>query len=307
MTATSPRVTAPPDELLDAVGRRYEGGPFRFVAALEGGWANDVFLLVGRRERFVLRHKHPPSDPASVAWEHDVLARIAPVVPATVAPLVARDGSTFFLFDDDAVWLMPAIDGEPADRERDAHRIAAGRLLGQLHATTAGLDPGERPGIDGLRRLRALDAAGLPVDWRERVTPLREDALATLEELEHREPLRGVVHGDFFRGNVLVRGDDVVALIDWEEAHVAPLVSELANGVWEFTKSKVTHDFDGDAAARFVAAYREAGGPVPPDEEDLVVPLIRAKRVLELLRAPTDRFVDWEYQEHNLLAAERLA
>jgi Ser/Thr protein kinase RdoA (MazF antagonist) len=228
-------------------------------------------------------------------------------VPEAIGPIAARDGSTFFLFEDDAVWLVPAVEGEPADRASDAHRLAAAALLGRLHAATTSLDPGERPGIDGLRQLRALDGASLPDAWRRRVKALHDEALRTLDELEDRDHVRGVVHGDFFRGNVLMRGDEVVGLIDWEEAHVAPLVSELANGVWEFGKSKVTHDLDRPAATRFVDAYREAGGPVSPDEDDLLVPLIRAKRVLELLRAPSDRFVDWAYQEHNLHAAERLA
>jgi Ser/Thr protein kinase RdoA (MazF antagonist) len=53
-------------------------------------------------------------------------------------------------------------------------------------------------------------------------------------------------------------------------------------------------------------ADRDAGGPIPPAEDDLLVPLIRVKRVLEVMRAPTDRHVDWEEQRENLRAAEAL-
>ncbi len=56
------------------------------------------------------------------------------------------------------------------------------------------------------------------------------------------------------------------------------------------------------AMAAFVAAYREAGGRVPPEEDDLIIPLIRAKRILEVLRAPTDRDPQWDYQLANLRA-----
>src|SRR5215210_862290 len=231
MTAMKPRVTAPPDGLLRAVGERYDGGPFRVVEPLAGGWANDVYVVEGDAGRAVLRLKHPPSDPESIRWEHDVVARVAETVPEVVVPLRAHDGSTFFLFGGDAAWLVPHVDGAPADGDRDEQRVAAARLLGRLHTATADVDAPPRPGVDGLAQLRALGAGGLRPEWRRRVATLHAASLRTLHELERRDAVRGVVHGDFFRGNVLVRGDRVVALIDWEEAHVAPLVYDLATGV----------------------------------------------------------------------------
>jgi hypothetical protein len=37
------------------------------------------------------------------------------------------------------------------------------------------------------------------------------------------------------------------------------------------------------------------------------VPLIRVKRILEVLRAPTDREPRWDHQRHNLRSLEPLA
>lgn len=306
MTATRPRLTAPPADLLAAVETRYDGAPFTPVCPLSGGWANDIFLLESRLGRVVLRRKYPPSDAASIAWEHELLARLKPELPQVVAPMGARDGSTFFVHEGDAVTLVPFVEGRTADRADEPDRLAAARLLGRLHALTFELVVPPRPGVDGLAQLRALNAGALPHDWRRRIEPLHREALELVEQLTERALVRGIVHGDFFPGNVLVRGDEAVALLDWEEAHRAPLVSELAAATWEFTKSKATDDFDRDAAARFLRAYRAADGPVPADEDELIVPLIRAKRVLEILRAPADRGVDWEYQRHNLRSAENL-
>jgi Ser/Thr protein kinase RdoA (MazF antagonist) len=306
MTATGSRLTAPPAGLLEAVEARYDGGPFAFVRTLAGGWANDIFLLEGAVGRVVARLKHPPSDERSIRWEHDLVARLSPVVPEVVAPFFAHDGATFFLYEGDAVSIVPFVEGAPADRGREEHRRAAAGLLGRLHAATFRLDVPARPGIDGLAELRKLAPSTLPSDWRGQMERLHREALELLEVVERSALIRGVLHGDYFRGNVLMRDDDVVGLLDWEEAHPSVLVYELANGVWEFTKSKETDDFDLAAAARFVDAYREAGGPVPEREDDLIVPLIRAKRVLEILRAPNDRLVDWEYQAHNLRSAENL-
>jgi Ser/Thr protein kinase RdoA (MazF antagonist) len=305
MTATKARLTAPAAGLLRAVSGRY-GGELTFVRALAGGWANDVFLLEAPSGPVVLRLKHPPSDVESIAWEHRVVAQLACAVREVVAPVRAVDGSTFFLHAGDAVSLVPFVHGIPADRGSEAHRKAAGDLLGRLHAASVRLRPGPRRGVDALQQLRELGVAELPAAWQPRVDALRRDALRLVDRVERSHLCRGVIHGDFFPGNVLFRDDDVVGLVDWEEAHSAPLVFELANAAWEFTKCKDTDDFDREAAVRFIGAYRQAGGPVPLLEDELIVPLIRAKRTLELLRAPGDRHVDWDYQEHNLRSAERL-
>jgi hypothetical protein len=56
----------------------------------------------------------------------------------------------------------------------------------------------------------------------------------------------------------------------------------------------------------FLHAYRAASGRVPPEEDDLIVPLLQVKRILEVLRAPTDRHPRWDYQLANLRAYQLL-
>jgi len=113
-----------------------------------------------------------------------------------------------------------------------------------------------------------------------------------------------LVHGDFFQGNVLVADDQVVAVIDWEEAQSDWLVWDLASTVGAFCS--IGDDVDRDASRRFVAAYRADGGPSPPNDDDLLIPLLRVKRILEVLRAPTDRHPRWEHQHRNLRSLDEL-
>jgi hypothetical protein len=43
-------------------------------------------------------------------------------------------------------------------------------------------------------------------------------------------------------------------------------------------------------------------GPIPPEEDDLIVPLVRARLLLEVLRAPYDRQPQWNRQMASLRA-----
>jgi Ser/Thr protein kinase RdoA (MazF antagonist) len=115
----------------------------------------------------------------------------------------------------------------------------------------------------------------------------------------------GLVHGDITRGNVLVADDRAIGLVDWEETTVDWQAYDLANGVWEFCE-RPGDDFDRAAGHRFVAAYRDAGGTVLAAEDDLLVPLIRVRRIVEVLRARADRHADWDYHRHNLRAFANL-
>jgi len=93
----------------------------------------------------------------------------------------------------------------------------------------------------------------------------------------------------------------VTALLDWEEAELDWQVWDLASSIGPFC-STADGALDGKAAKEYIDSYRIAGGRVPPEGDDLIVPLLRIKRILEVLRAPTDRHPQWDYQLANLRA-----
>ncbi len=308
MTAKTPRLTALPDGLLDELERRYSLGALDSVERLTGGYANDVFRVGSAAGPVVLRVKYPPVDPVSIRWEHGLLALLAERMPEIPAPLAARDGTTFFRHGRFAVSLSRHLPGSPGRADDPRHAEEVARLLGRVHAAgIAGLAP--RPRHPRLRDLPFPEAAGLPpelAEWLPRLREFRAEAIRFVRDLadSRRALTPGVVHGDVFPGNVLVQGERATGLLDWEEADVDWQAYDLASAAWPFSRSGP--DLDRSALARFVAAYRGGGGPVPPAEDDLLVPFISVKRVLEVVRAPTDRHADWSAQLENLHAAERL-
>ena len=305
-TATAASVATRSADLLRALAARYGLRDLVLGERLAGGYANLVHRLESSAGTFALRLEIAPS-PAGIAWEHRVVTALAERVPEIPPPLPALDGATWFPHRELGVWLLPFVDGTPADPADERHRLEAAALLGRLHAAARELDVGPRPDVPPLLEL-TWPGRTVAEPLRAHARQIREArtwAIRLVRGLRRRRLTTGVIHGDFFRGNVLVAGDRAVGLLDWEEATVDWQAYDLANGVWEFCHLG-GDDFDRAAGARFVAAYRAAGGPVPADEDDLLVPLIRVRRIMEVLRAPTDRHVDWEYQRHNLRAFAHL-
>ena len=288
--------------LLERIQQRYELHDSIRARRLTGGYANDVFLLEVIPP-LVLHLKHPPPNAESVTWEHRLLRHLAQLLPEVPAPLTARDGRTFFWHDGQPVWLTPYLPGSPAE---PADRRAVAAALGRLHA--AKIDIPVRPGHHRIRELPVPPVRDMPPDfepWLPLVTHARTEMIRLISRINStRRVATGVTHNDIFPGNVLVLEGRVAALLDWEEADIDWLVWDLACGIWPFCDAE---DDLNAAVAECLVAYRDAGGLVPPAEDDLIIPLIRAKRILEVLRAPTDRHPRWDLQLANLRAYQMLS
>jgi Ser/Thr protein kinase RdoA (MazF antagonist) len=100
---------------------------------LEGGYANDLFRVMADGRTLVLRIKRPPIHQDDIAWEHRLMRLLSSRLPEVAAPIPGRDRDTLIVIGDRVGWLMPFLDGAPADASRQRHRAAAARALGRLH------------------------------------------------------------------------------------------------------------------------------------------------------------------------------
>src|SRR4051794_24646926 len=97
------------------------------AARLEGGYANDLFRIAVDGQAVVLRVKHPLVVEADIAWEHRLMRLLADRLPEVAAPIPTRGHGTVVRLGDRVGWLMPFIEGTPADPGRERHRLAAAR------------------------------------------------------------------------------------------------------------------------------------------------------------------------------------
>jgi Ser/Thr protein kinase RdoA (MazF antagonist) len=173
---TSPAdATRPAEAVLRIVQERYGLDTPLSSRRLSGGYANDVFLLVGS-QKLVLHVKHPPVDIDSLTWEHRLLHVLAERLPEVPPPLPVLDGSTFVLHFGRPVWLTEYRHGTPA---RPADRVAVAAALGRLHAVE--IDVPVRPGRSRLRELPIPALRPLPPafdPWLERLAAARSDLFA---------------------------------------------------------------------------------------------------------------------------------
>jgi Ser/Thr protein kinase RdoA (MazF antagonist) len=299
--------------LADDLAGRYGLGSLPPPERLTGGYGNDVYRLGD----VVARVAPETATEETLAYEHGLVTALAASVPEVKAPLRALDGNTFWRRGGRLLSVWPWIPGRRGERRSRTLRLTAAAVLARIHR--AGLELGTvapRPGQPSLRDLdwRAnwmwdLDAAvsvaprrGLEESWRE-IGEL-------LDEWRASDLAFGPIHSDFYPGNVIAVRGAVVGVIDWDYARPDWLVWELGRSLWEFANDKRRHDLRPERAGEFLAAYRAAGGPVPRDEERLLVPMIRTVRLEEALRHLTDRAHGrpWDafYTTHNLRSFENL-
>jgi Ser/Thr protein kinase RdoA (MazF antagonist) len=315
-------------DLTHTIEERYGVRVAEQPSLLSGGFENEVQLINTSHGRFAVRVCATWIDPERVASEDEVLSFMADRIPEITAAVPASDGSTWFVYDDRVVTLFPFFHGHALHREDDKLRLRAAGLLAQIHRT--GL---EYNGSVALPPLAELDWDRNPY-WNLAKVGLVLDELATsplvtaqtfaaaadriFAEIEwgrvRAATLRGgltygIVQGDYWPGNVLAHAGHITAVLDWLETRRDALVVELGRATWEFCSDPDDHTLLRDRADAFLAAYRDAGGPVADDELNVLVDAMRLHVLADMLRDLT--FTDPEeaagYHLGSLKRLEHLA
>mgnify|MGYP005848544031 CR=1 FL=1 len=249
---------------------RLAGGSSREIWAFRVAWPEGG---AERRAELVMRRDPPGrSDESARELEMRVLrtAREAGVL----APAV-HGGSNDPAWLGTPFYLMERVEGEalPGRLLREPrYAKARERLPAQLGAVAARLhavDP-DHPDLAGLEDTAAagspalVELESLATGIRELAPephPVLELALRWLRPRVPSTPRRGLVHGDFRLGNLLVDEQGVRAVLDWELAKIGDPVEDLG---WLCTKA---WRFGGEQPVAGLAsretlleAYAEAGG-----------------------------------------------
>ncbi|MBD0708379.1 aminoglycoside phosphotransferase [Streptomyces sp. CBMA291] len=267
---------------------RHAGEPLSCVPVTEGLLNRGFRLSTTRGTYFLKQHLDAPTaDRATIARQHRATQRLGALGLPVAPPLADSSGRTVTVVDGHCYALHPWVDG----RHRNGAQLSPcgsrrlGTLLGQVHTALALVmsAPGqedEEPGAVADEDARA--SADLPDTFRAIGELLRLarahhprdsfDALAEhrlrerrrlLAQHAHRRPppatAAGWVHGDFHPLNLLYRGAEPAAIIDWDRLGLHPRAEEAVRAAAIFFV-RPEGELALDKVREYARAYREAAG-----------------------------------------------
>jgi aminoglycoside phosphotransferase (APT) family kinase protein len=252
---------------LSEVCARYELGQVTSIREFRrGSPAAPKVVIEAARGKFLLKRRSPRTgDPFRVAFVHGIQLYLHAHGYPTPAIIGTRDDNNSILQRDGMVYeLFRFVEGEPPSG-RDGEVAAAGGALGRLHRLIAGHRPAWEGGATGWRVGFDLEAALAAAVERvpetaEQVARIRRPAAEAGAALDHSDlaarPMQ-IIHGDWHPGNLIMRDGAVAAVLDFDSARYAPPLVELANGLLQFSMTRVGPD--------------PAAWPYEPDEKRLIL------------------------------------
>ena len=281
-------VDRPPLLILDTVRRFLDehslgAGPIRAERIGEGGGSNFSFLL--EREdgsRLVLRRPpRPPLPPTA----HDVVRESK--LQLALAPLGIRVPNIRAVCEDASLlgvpfYVMDYVDGQvvtnelppPLDADPGARRRLADDLvdtLVEIHAadvTTPALAAFARPGNYNERQVRRF-AQLWEINQTRELPAVVEVGTWLAANVPEQLPATAV-HGDYRLGNMIVQGDRIAAVLDWEMGTIGDPRADVGYLVATYSEpggvsnplgtSPVTASDGFPARAELAARYAQRSG-----------------------------------------------
>jgi Ser/Thr protein kinase RdoA (MazF antagonist) len=279
---------------------------FEVLRPLSGGEECEIWLVRSHQGQCVVRISPRWRSLARLGWVHTLLLALQPVLPVVIAPLKAPNGSTLLVYQEHPVVLFPYVDGHPVDREDPAQREAAAWVLAQLHRAMLSVSVPDAAFVWHLREASLASGSSGSAALRDAELESWHAALVQRSGLL----TCGLIHGDYYRRNLLVSRGAITAVLDWDDAHLDFLMQEVAWSAWEFGKTASGDDWHPERARAFVETYRAAGGPCQTDEYSLLIPFIRWRLREEvrynLAAAAAGERWDPEYVDAEVHAFQRL-
>ncbi len=284
---------------LASVCAHYDVGEIRRVLEYRKGSRRSPKVLLDATSGFYLlkRRARGKDDPYKVAFCHDLQLYLAANGFPAPRLVGTRVGNNSMVQLNDRVYeLFQYVEGEGFDRTPPPCENA-GALLARLHALTREYHPRWPAPVWSYHddahvraRLERVGSRGIaPAEVRE-LSELYDDAAkrAAAPRGRKRPPVQ-LLHGDWHPGNMIFRGQRVVAVLDFDAARTGPIAADVATGALQFSLMRVGVDADAwpDAldAERFAAFLRGyASGGASADAA--ILPALMAESLIAEIAAP---------------------
>ena len=263
----------PVTELAERLGRlldvRIDG-----LQRLSGGasretWAFDAIGADGTRRELILR-RDPPGAVRVGGMPLEARMFRAASAAGVPVPTLRASGDADEALLGTGFLVMDRVNGETIARKilRDAEYAQArvvsvaqmGAALARLHAVPMDSIEGLELSDSMAKYRTTLDESGFP-------SPTFELAYRWLDAHRPKDRPTTVVHGDFRLGNVIIGPDGLVAVLDWELAHLGDPMADfgwLCARVWRFGGPGPVAGMG--TYQQLFDAYEDAGGAIVDPE-----------------------------------------
>lgn len=233
------------EDVLQLVGNY--GLQLNSFQSMEGGEGNSSFLLNTQQGKFVLT-VYDGKDFEDVPWLAETLVYLKKNKFFTNQVIPRLDGELVSEYSEKPVLLKPYIKGQ-------VHRDLSEKMLHQVGVEMAKLHAVPPPDFlkdqhpYGRNLFHTVVGKGIDPKYE---TWLAEKDLYFAEHIPEMLP-RGMIHADLFYDNVLFENNNLVAIIDFEEACNFFLVFDIGMGILGLCWEKETVSLE--KARAFVGGY----------------------------------------------------
>ena len=252
--------TLSPGEL-DRIVSQYSIGRSLKLEEISGGFGNSNFKLITTEGEFLLK-VCDEKDSAELNMQISLLQLLHQYAYPTVYPIPTKDEKQLTHETFGSVMLYPFLQGE---QPQSSPKILAqlGEALAKLHRI---------PPIKGLPCFAMGISQMTPFfeevqDTQFATHPFVESLKSQLESMEpqlNASLPTGLLHGDLFLDNTLFDGDEMVAILDFEEGCYDTLLIDVGMTLIGCCYTP-QHQLDLEAANRFLDAYN-ASRPLTESE-----------------------------------------
>jgi homoserine kinase type II len=229
------------------------------VEEIEEGYENLNILVTSADGACVVR-RYSFREDDEIPFEIEILRACAERGVPVAAPLPDRSSNYVNELAGRPASVFEFVEGSHPREGSLGDRRRVGAWIAEFHQAMVGYRPEAAKAYDDfteLERVERLRSEFATHGYSEflsdlddfRVTYLPE-LVAVWDELPH-----GVVHGDFYAGNLLVRDGGLVALLDFDTAFYGALVRDIADAILCWSDRHPEFEPDGSAAVEILEGY----------------------------------------------------
>jgi homoserine kinase type II len=260
----------------------YDLGVLCSFRRIRQGHVNDNWWVETTSGQYFLKQRHRNlKRPYVIGAQHALIQHLRDEgFPAPIL-VPSQQGATFLTLQNEIYEMFHYIPGALCDATDLAHVRTAARTLAWYHSCVKEFDhpylhwPRERYGPTALNEIirQRMDAWRGQTDARldkliEELVGHARDLTARFNELGSLPEL--IIHGDYYAENLILQGDAVAGVVDYDLSHWCTRSMELAEALIYFTRERIVRlrqivysgFLDLDLVQQFLKAYNEITRPL---------------------------------------------